>query len=107
MKRELFLGRVSPLESNEVRTNSQTSNRVGPIKPRDAVLGFNCFPPRFVQVVERVDGHNLHHEQVLRHPDVVREMEAKYMFFGDEADMARRQIMKGKSCLFDVYYREP
>jgi hypothetical protein len=58
-------------------------------------------------VVERVDGHNLHHEQVLRHPDVVTKMEAKYMFFGDEADTARRQIMKGKSCLFNVYYREP
>jgi len=104
MKRQLLLSpRVSSLDLDREQTDSQTSSRLGPMNTRDTVLTFKCFPPRFVQVVERVDGHNLHHEQVLRHPDVVTEMEAKYMFFADEADTARRQIMKGTSCRFDVY----
>jgi hypothetical protein len=76
-------------------------------KLRDAVITFLCFSPDFVQVSETIDGASVHHEQVQRCPDVVTEMENKYMFFAQEADIARRQIMRGKSCVFDVYFREP
>jgi hypothetical protein len=58
-------------------------------------------------VVEVVDGRSLQHAQVSRHPDVVTEMEAKYMFFGNQADLARKEIMRGRSCVFNVYHREP
>jgi hypothetical protein len=76
-------------------------------KLRDAVITFLCFSPDFVQVSETIDGASVHHEQVQRCPDVVTEMENKYMFFAQEADIAKRQIMRGKSCVFDVYFREP
>jgi hypothetical protein len=76
-------------------------------KSRDAVITFLCISPDFVQVNETIDGENVHHEQVQRCPGVVTEMENKYMFFAEEADIARRQIMRGKSCVFDVYFREP
>jgi hypothetical protein len=77
------------------------------MKPRDAVISFECLPPDLLQVVETVDGGDIRHEQVKRHPDVVTEMEKKYMFFAEQADAARRQIKRGRSCVFNVYYREP
>jgi hypothetical protein len=84
-----------------------TGTPPGHVKSRDAIITFLCFSPDFVQVSETIDGENVHHEQVQRCPEVVTEMENKYMFFAEEADIARRQIMRGKSCVFDVYFREP
>jgi integrase len=60
-----------------------------------------------LQVVETIDGGDIRHEQVKRHPDIVAEMEKKYMFFAEQADNARRKIKRGQSCVFNVYYREP
>jgi 3-hydroxyacyl-CoA dehydrogenase len=77
------------------------------MKPRDAVLTFQCFSPDLVQVIEMIDGRKTHHQEVKRHPDVVTEMEKKYMFFGEQADIARKQIMRNQSCVFNVYFREP
>jgi hypothetical protein len=77
------------------------------MKPRDAVISFKCLPPDLLQVVETVDGGYICHEQVKRHPDIVAEMEKKYMFFAEQADVARRKIKRGQSCMFNVYYREP
>jgi hypothetical protein len=77
------------------------------MKPRDALITFQCFPPNLVQVSETIDGENLCHEQVQRHPDVVTKLEEKYMFFAEQADIARKAIMKGRSCVFNVYFREP
>jgi len=77
------------------------------MKPRDAVITFKCSPPDLLQVVETIDGANFRHDQVKRHPDIVAEMEKKYMFFAEQADTARRQIKRGQSCAFNVYYREP
>jgi 3-hydroxyacyl-CoA dehydrogenase len=77
------------------------------MKPRDAVLTFQCFPPDLIQVIEMIDGRETHHQEVQRHPDVVTEMEKKYMFFGEQADIARKQIMRSRSCIFNVYFREP
>lgn len=75
--------------------------------PRDAVISFRCSAPDFVQVSETVDGESVHHREVQRHPDVVAEIEERYIFFAKQADAAKSQVMRGHSCLFNVYFREP
>jgi hypothetical protein len=77
------------------------------MKPRDAIVCFQCLPNDMLQVIETVDGSDLRHEQVIRDSDVVTEMEKKYMFFAEQAAIARKQIKRGRSCVFNVYYREP
>jgi hypothetical protein len=78
------------------------------MKPRDAVLSFECFSPDMVQVSETtVLGGSVHHRETQRHPNTVTQMEEKYMFFANQADLARRQVMHGHSCKFSVYFREP
>jgi hypothetical protein len=77
------------------------------MKPRDAVIYFKCLPPDLLQVVKTIDGVDIRHQQVRRHLDVVAEMEKKYMFFAEQADVARKKIKRGRSCVFNVYYREP
>jgi 3-hydroxyacyl-CoA dehydrogenase len=77
------------------------------MKPRDAVLTFQCFSPDLVQVIEMIDGRKTHHQEVQRHHNVVTEMKKKYMFFGDQANTAKKQIMRSRSCVFNVYFREP
>jgi hypothetical protein len=77
------------------------------MNPRDAVISFQCFSPDLVQVSETIDGESILHEEVQRHPDVVAEIEERYIFFANQADAARSQVMRGHSCLFNVYFREP
>ena len=77
------------------------------MKPRDAVVSFHCSSPDFVQVSEMIDGESLHHHEVQQDPDVVTEIEERYMFFAKQADIAREQVMLGHSCVFNVYFREP
>jgi hypothetical protein len=88
----------SGIESSKLRRD---------MKPRDAVISFQCSSPDFVQVSEMIDGESIHHREVQRHPDVVTEMEERYMFFAKQADAARNQVMHGRSCVFNVYFREP
>ncbi len=54
-----------------------------------------------------IDGESIHHQEVLRHPNVVSEVEERYMLFAKQADIAREQIRLGHSCQFNVYFREP
>ena len=75
--------------------------------PRDAVISFQCSLPDFVQVSEMINGETLHHPDVQRHPDVVAELEERYIFFAEQADAAKSQVMRGHSCVFNVYFREP
>lgn len=77
------------------------------MKPRDAEINFQCSPPDFVHVSEIVNGESIHSEVVRRHPDVVTNVETKYMFYADEAATARKLVASGCSCLFRVYFREP
>jgi len=77
------------------------------MNPRDAVISFQCLSPDFVRVSEMIDGESIHHPEVQRHPDVVTEIEERYIFFAKQADVARKQVMRGHSCLFNVYFREP
>lgn len=77
------------------------------MKPRDAVITFQCSAPDFVQVYELVDGQQTCHQKIQRHPDVVAEMEKRYIFFAKQADIARDQLKRGRSCAFSVYFREP
>jgi hypothetical protein len=74
---------------------------------RDAVVSFQCSAPNSVQVSETIDGESFHHQEVQRNPDVVTELEQRYMFFAEQADVARNQIMRGQSCVFNVYFRQP
>jgi hypothetical protein len=37
----------------------------------------------------------------------VTELEDKYIFFAKQADIARRELRIGHSCVFNVYFREP
>jgi hypothetical protein len=37
----------------------------------------------------------------------VTEIEARYIFFAKQADIAREQVGLGHSCEFNVYFREP
>ena len=77
------------------------------MKARDAVIIFESIPPDSVQVNEISQGEHLRHPKVRRGFEVVTELETKYMFFADEADVARKQVMRGRSCMFDVFLREP
>ena len=38
-------------------------------------------------------------------PDVVTAIEEKYIFFAQKADIARKEVMPGHSCVFNVYFR--
>ena len=75
--------------------------------PRDAVISFQCLAPDLVRVIVVIDGESFHRQEVQRHPDVVTKLEEKYIFFAEQADMARRKLKLGHSCSFNVYFREP
>jgi hypothetical protein len=74
---------------------------------RDAVISFQCSKPDLVQVSEWSDTVSVMHPEVRCHPGVVAEVESRYIFFAKHADVARREIMRGHSCEFNVYFREP
>jgi hypothetical protein len=74
---------------------------------RDAVVTFQCVPPDRVRVTETVDGESVHYREMQREPGVVTELEERYMFFADQAELARRKVRLGQSCVFNVYFREP
>jgi hypothetical protein len=77
------------------------------MKPRDVIISFQCSSPDLVQVSETVGSTNIQCQLVQRHPDVVTELEKKYIFFADEADLARKLLGRGCSCVLSVYFREP
>jgi hypothetical protein len=64
---------------------------------RDALINFQCVHPNAVNIGVITDGVNIYHGTFERHVDVVTLMEQKYMFFGDQADIARQKIAK-KAC---------
>jgi hypothetical protein len=77
------------------------------MKVRDAVISFHCSAPNFVEVNEAIKGQTIHSQRVQRNPDVVTKMEGKYMFFANEAALARKMVNSGRSCMVSVYFREP
>jgi hypothetical protein len=77
------------------------------MNPRDAVITFQCLPPNIVRVIEIIDGESIEHQEVQRNPDVVTKLEDKYIFFAKQADMARKKLRFGHSCVVNVYFREP
>ena len=74
---------------------------------RDAVISFECLSPDLVQVCETIDGECLQKQAVQRHHDIVTELEKRYIFFADEAEIARKLIGRGRSCSLSVYFRQP
>jgi hypothetical protein len=77
------------------------------MKPRDAVISFQCSSSGILQVTEMIDGERIHHREVQQDPGVVAEIEERYMFFARQAEIARQQVGLGHSCQFNVYFREP
>jgi len=77
------------------------------MRPRDAFITFQCSAPDFVEVNETINGESIHSQIMQQHPDVVTEMEGKYIFFADEAEIARKMVGSGHSCVVSVYFREP
>jgi hypothetical protein len=77
------------------------------MNPRDAVITFQCLSSDLVLVIEIIDGESIRHREVHRRSDIVTELETKYIFFAKQADSARRQVRRGHSCAFNVYFREP
>jgi hypothetical protein len=75
-------------------------------RSRDAVISFECVSGS-VKVVESVGGDSIQSSIALQELDVVRELEEKYIFFADEAAIARKLIRRGHSCVLSVYFREP
>jgi hypothetical protein len=75
--------------------------------PRDAVVSFQCSAPDLVKVSETIGFEHIQHQEVRRDPNVVDQMEAKYIFYARHAETARKEIMRGHSCVFNVYFREP
>jgi hypothetical protein len=71
------------------------------------IISFQCSSPDLIQVSETIGGTTIHSQLVQRHPDVVTELEKKYIFFADEADIARKLLERGRSCVLSVYFREP
>jgi len=87
---------------------SQRFNRLQrDMKIRDAIISFNCSAPGFVRVTEIIGRESILHGEVQQDPQVVTEMEQKYIFFANQADSARQQVRLGHSCEFSVYFREP
>jgi hypothetical protein len=86
--------------------NYDGSWSTAPISP----VSFDRVAPQLkcllVQVSETIDGESHLHEEVQRHFDVVTQMEQKYIFFADEADVARKMVRRGRSCVLSVYFRE-
>jgi hypothetical protein len=77
------------------------------MKPRDAVIRFQCSSSGILQITEMIDGERIHRREVQQDTDVVTEIEERYMFFAKQADIAREQVGLGHSCQFNVYFREP
>jgi hypothetical protein len=77
------------------------------LKSRDAVLSFQCVSRGLVQVTETVPGESTPLRTFQSNPDVIAELEKKYIFFANEADIARKLITRGSSCTLGVYFREP
>lgn len=77
------------------------------MRPRDALIAFQCSAPGLVEVSETVNGENIHSQIVQQTLDAVTKMEEKYMFFADEAAIARKMVSRGHSCAVSVYFREP
>jgi hypothetical protein len=45
-----------------------------------------------VEVIDVIDDKKTHHQEVQKHPDVMTQMEKKYMSFGNQADVARKEL---------------
>ena len=74
--------------------------------PRDAVISFQGSSPDIVLVSEIISAELIRHQEVQRDLDVVTEVEKRYIFFAKQADIARRKLRLGHSCVFNIYFRE-
>jgi hypothetical protein len=75
-------------------------------KPLDATIRFQFCGPQSVEILEILGGH-IRERSTVAAADAVSEVENKYIFYGEEAELARDLIRMGKPCSFNVYKREP
>ena len=94
------------MQMNHGVTRSWAMRHPQAMKTRDVVINFEFVPPDIVEVSERVSGEIIHSQRVQQHRDIVTELERQYIFFANEADIARRLILRGRSCVLSVYFRE-
>ena len=72
------------------------------MKARDAVIHFHSLSPELVEVSETVEGKSICKHTVQRDIDVVTELEKKYLFFANEAEIARKLVARGGSCVLSL-----
>jgi len=72
------------------------------MQPRNAVISFQCSSPGILQVTEMIGGKCIHHREVPRDPDVVAEIQERYMFFSEPTNIARDRL--GLATLADLTF---
>jgi len=77
------------------------------MNPRDAVITFQFLLPDVVRVIEMIGDKSIRHREVQWCPNVMAELEERYIFFAKQADVAKRRLRLGQSAVFNVYFREP
>jgi hypothetical protein len=75
-------------------------------KERDVAIHFEPLSQDCVQVAETIDGEAVCRRILPRDPGIVTELEKKYIFFADEANIARKLVMHGHSFDLSVYFRQ-
>jgi hypothetical protein len=75
-------------------------------KPLDATIRFQFCGPESVEILE-VHGGRIRERRTVAAADAVSETEKRYIFYDDEAELARDLIRMGQPCSFNVYKREP
>jgi len=77
-------------------------------KPLDATLRFQQCSPTSIRVSETLvaNGITQRHDFHMG-PELMAELEKRYIFYADEADVARKLLARGETCTFEVYLREP
>jgi hypothetical protein len=60
---------VRQLQRNSSRGHHNSDEAI--MKPRDAIISFQCLPPDLLQIVETIDGADIRHAQVKWDPNIV------------------------------------
>jgi hypothetical protein len=75
-------------------------------KERDVTIYFDFLSQDRVRVSEMIDGEAVSCRVLPCDPEIVTLLEEKYIFFADEADLARKFIQRGRSFDLSVYFRQ-
>lgn len=76
------------------------------MKERDVAIHIECLSNGRVHVAETIRGEEVCGQTLPRDPEIVTELEKKYIFFADEAETARKLVQRGHSFDLSVYVRQ-